>query len=419
MPSVKLTLPFVRSVTNETKNQVFYFDKNLPRFSLCVYPSGRKTFFIKYQNEFGKAQWLKVGDFRTMTLEDARDEAIELLRNIDKNKADPAKEKRAKKTAKTVAELCDWYIEEGCSHKKQSTIDSDKGRIETLIKPLLGSEPVASLTQGQIITFMNNIIKGDKVHKTEKSGKLRGVRRVRGGAGAANRTIQTLGAIMHFAMKQKLISENPVRDIDTPKGNKRDVFLTLDEIRDLGRAFRHSPLSVAHARQCDLIKLILLTGCRKSEITTLKWDYVDFVHQIFHFPDTKTGKQDRPFGTGALNLLRKLEQDRSSDWVFPSQRSNDTHMQNLLRLFNRICEATDEAGQRILNKPGLNLHALRHTFASLANEMGYSDITIAALLGHRIGTVTSRYTHTVDRTLILAANEISSAIENALGESRK
>lgn len=414
MPSMKLTLPFVRSITNESKSQVFYFDTTLPRFSLCVYPSGRKTFFIKYQNEFGKAQWLKVGDFRTMTLEDARDEAIKLLREIDKNQKDPAKEKRAKKTAKTVAELCDWYIDEGCSHKKQSTIDSDKGRIETLIKPLLGNEPVASLTQGQIITFMNNIIKGDKVHKTEKSGKLRGVRRVRGGAGAANRTIQTLGAIMHFAIKQKLISENPVRDIDTPKGTKRDVFLTLDEIRDLGRAFQYSPLSVTHARQCDLIKLILLTGCRKSEITTLKWDYVDFERQIFHFPDTKTGKQDRPFGTGALNLLRKLEQDRRSDWVFPSQRGADTHMQNLLRLFNRICEATDDTGQRILNKPGLNLHALRHTFASLANEMGYSDITIAALLGHRIGTVTSRYTHTVDRTLILAANEISSAIENAL-----
>lgn len=415
MPATRLTLSFVRSVTNTTKSQVFYFDTAFPRFSLCVYPSGRKTFFIKYQNAYKKAQWLKVGDFKTMTLEDARERATELLRQVDKNQKDPAKEKRAKKSAKTVAELCDWYIEEGCAHKKQSTIDSDKGRIDTLIKPLIGNEPVASLTQGQILTFMTDIIKGTKVQKTEKSGKLRGVRRVRGGAGAANRTIQTLGAIMHFAVKQKLIAENPVRDIDTPKGNSRDVFLTLDEIRKLGQIFKQSKLAATHPRQCDLIKLILLTGCRKSEITTLKWEYIDFDRQIFHFPDTKTGKQDRPFGTGALNLLRKLEKDKRSEWVFPSLR-NGTHMENLLRLFKRLCETTDDDGQRILIKPGLNLHALRHTFASLANEMGYSDITIAALLGHRIGTVTSRYTHTVDRTLIHAANEISTAIENALNQ---
>lgn len=413
MPVVKLTLPFVRTAPIPKDRQIFYFDYSFPRFCLCVYPSGRKTFFVKYQNEYGKARWLKVGDFKTMTLEDAREAATEILRDVDKNKEDPAKDKRTKKRAQTVADLCDWYLEDGCSHKKQSTIEGDRGRIDTLIKPLIGNEPVASLTQGQVITFMRDIIKGDKVYKHEKSGKPRGTRRVRGGNGAAARTVQTLGAIMHFAIKQGLIQTNPVKDVDTPKAQPRKVFLTLDEIRQLGKILQLPIWATLHKSQCDLIRLILLTGCRKSEITTLKWEYVDFEKQIFHFPDTKTGQQDRPFGIGALNLLRQLESVKQSDWVFPSIRGNG-HLENLLRLFKRMCETTDDKKQRILNKPGLNLHALRHTFASLAADMGYSDITIAALLGHRLGTVTSRYTHTVDKTLISAANDVSQAIENAL-----
>lgn len=413
MPVVKLTLSFVKNVDIPQGRQIFYFDNSFPRFCLCVYPSGRKTFFVKYQNEFGKPRWLKVGDFKTMTLEDAREVATEILRNVDKNKEDPAKEKRTKKKAETIADLCDWYLEDGCSHKKQSTIDSDRGRINTLIKPLIGSEPVASLTQGQVITFMRDIIKGDKVYKNEKTGKLRGVRRVRGGNGAASRTVQTLGAIMHFAVKQGIIHTNPVKDIDTPKTKSRKVFLTLDEICLLGKILHMPTWSTLHKSQCDLIRLILLTGCRKSEITTLKWEYVDFKNQVFHFPDTKTGQQDRPFGTGALNLLQQLNISKQSDWVFPSLQG-DGHLENLLRLFKHICETTDDKNQRILNKPGINLHALRHTFASLAADMGYSDITIAALLGHRLGTVTSRYTHTVDKTLILAANDVSLAIEKAL-----
>lgn len=144
----KLTLPFVKTITPPAKKQVFYFDKSFPRFCLCVYPSGRKTFMVKYQNEYGKPRWLKVGTFPIMTLEDARSAASELLHRVDKDKEDPAKTKKDKKNAKTVAELCDWYLEEGVGHKKQSTIKIDRSRIERHIKPLIGDEPIESITRG-------------------------------------------------------------------------------------------------------------------------------------------------------------------------------------------------------------------------------------------------------------------------------
>jgi integrase len=59
-------------------------------------------------------------------------------------------------------------------------------------------------------------------------------------------------------------------------------------------------------------------------------------------------------------------------------------------------------------------HTLRHSFASVAADLGMSELTIAGLLGHRIGTVTARYAHTADAVLIAAADRVASAIARKL-----
>jgi len=416
MPVVKLTLPFLKSVELPTSRQVFYFDSGLPRFGVSVFPSGRKTFFIKYQTEYGKTRWLSIGKFPLMTLEQAREIAREKLVAVDQHK-DPASDKYRKRNAKTVSELCDLYLFQGVAHKKSSTIESDRGRIETLIKPLIGDIPVENLTRGEIITMMNDIIKGNKIRKHEPSSKPRGVRRVSGGAGAATRTIQTLGAILTFAKNQGLISENFVQGIKTPKAKIRDVFLNWDEVQLLGQILSLPEIDAIHHTACNIIKLILLTGCRRGEILGLRWDYVDFENQVFRFPDTKTGKQNRPFGIAARQLLEQIQHEcpaTDENWVFPS-KTGTGHMTDLLRTFKTICSTKDPVtGRRILSKDNLTLHALRHTFASLGADLGYSEIIIAALLGHHLGTVTNRYTHTVDKSLIAAADTISTKINEHL-----
>jgi integrase len=365
--------------------------------------------------EYGRPRWLKVGNFPIMTLEQAREQARGLLRQADLKK-DPAKEKKDKKKAKTIADVCDWYLDNGVSHKKPSTIATDKGRIETLIKPLIGSEHVAALSRGQVISFMRDIIIGDKIRKLEKSGKLRGLRRVSGGEGAAVRTIQLLGAILEFAKQNELIKDNPAHGIKKPKSKVKDIFLTLDEIYALGRVLMRPEWQTLRKMETDIIKLILLTGCRKSEVLGLRWEYVDWANQVFRFPDTKTGKQNRPFGVGAMHLLREIQSRQNNGaggWVFPST-SGRGHLADLLRTFKQMCQTLDDEGQRILNKDNTTIHALRHTFASLGADMGYSDIVLAALLGHTLGTITNRYTHSVDKTLIQVADNISLKIESAL-----
>lgn len=411
MAVVKLTLPFIKSAKADT-SRTTYWDSTLPCFGLRVSPSGVKTFVIKYRNQHNQIRWYKIGNFPTLTLEQAREEAREQLRNVSRKK-DPAKDKQDAKNAKTIAELCDWYLAEGVSHKKQSTIAIDRGRIETHIKPLIGKEPVAAITQGQIITFMNDIIKGDKIRRYAKSGKPRGVSRVSGGPTAASRSVQLLGAIMEFAIKHRIIKENPAHNIETPKAKHREVFLTQDEIHALGRILERPEWHDLHKPHCDIIKLLLLTGCRRREITNLRWEYVDMQNQVFRFPDTKTGQQNRIFGLGALHLLQELAANKTSAWVFPSTRG-DGPITNPLKPLKKMLETKDADGRLLLDKPNFTIHALRHSFASVGFDMGINKALVGILLGHSQHTVTDIYIHTVDKTLVGVADKISLKIENTL-----
>ncbi|MGD9638750.1 MAG: tyrosine-type recombinase/integrase [Alphaproteobacteria bacterium] len=102
-----------------------------------------------------------------------------------------------------------------------------------------------------------------------------------------------------------------------------------------------------------------------------------------------------------------------SEWVFPSS-DNVKHLVGLPRTFKSICSMQDvETSEPFLTKE-ITLHTLRHSFASVAADMGFTELTIAGLLGHSLGGVTNRYSHNVDSSLINAADKISLRIENAL-----
>lgn len=416
MPVVKLTLPFIKTLPTPER-RITYWDMSLPCFGLRVSPSGSKTFIIKYRNQHNKIRWYKIGNCPPMTLEKARTEAREQLQNVS-HKQDPAKDKEDAKNAKTVAELCDLYMAEGVNHKKQSTITIDRGRIETHIKPLIGKEPVASLTQGQVIAFMNDIIKGDKIRRVRKSGKPRGVSRVSGGPSTASRSVQLLGAIMEFAIRHHLIKENPAHNIELPKSKHREVFLTEEEIGCLGQILSRPQWRDLHKAHCDIIRLLLLTGCRRREITNMRWDEVDFINQVFRFQDTKTGPQNRIFGKGALHLLRELEKNKTSDWVFPSTRG-DGPITNPLKPLKAMLQTKNDEGKPVLNKPNLTIHALRHSFASMGAQMGIHEDIIGLILGHKRRSVTGIYIHTIDKTLINVADRISLKIESALAGTQE
>jgi hypothetical protein len=229
----KLTKIFVDNLSNQTGDKT-YWDDTIKGLGYRIQGNSR-SWVVKYRNSNGITRKLTLGKANILTAAQARQLAQEKLAEVIHGK-DPAKEKIEAREAKTISEICDLYMLEGVSHKKASTLEIDKGRIKRHIKPLLGSQIVKTLTRGDIEKFMSDIIKGDKIRLVKNSGKRGGVSRVTGGATAASRTVQLLGAILEFAIRRNFISHNPAHGIQKPKSNKKDVFLDIDDIKNLGLA---------------------------------------------------------------------------------------------------------------------------------------------------------------------------------------
>jgi integrase len=153
--------------------------------------------------------------------------------------------------------------------------------------------------------------------------------------------------------------------------------------------------------------VIALTGCRRSEVIGLRCGEVDIEGSCLRLTDSKEGASVRPIGLPVLEYLegRRGEEQSAEDYVFPGWEDG-TPFGSFPRQWTKLFKDTDLAG--------ITPHVLRHSFASIGNDLGFTEATIAALVGHSRGTVTSRYIHTVDTALIMAADSIAGYIQGLL-----
>lgn len=407
---VKINKEFLNNILPKNYKDKVFWDDELKGFGLRV--QGQTVCYqIRYNNAYGQRKNLKLARIDKMTPMEARKRAKELFAEIIQGK-DPFIEKNKLKKTMTVSELCELYLKDGTFNKKASTLYIDCGRIEHHIKPLIGNIYITELNRAHIEKMMLDIIKGDKIKKCAKSKNKHGTIKVKGGVYAASRTVSLFGAILEFAKKRQIISENVARGIKRPTDKVRDVFLTSEEITKFGTILKCAEDNFVNSKAITIIKLLLLTGCRKNEICSLKWNYIDFTNQCFRFPDTKTGQQNRVFGKTVLEILAKIPK-LDSEWVFPATTGTG-HFTGVQKIFSEICKYTDVTAHPILAKKDFCLHALRHTFASMAVELGYTELTIAGLLGHKLRGVTNHYSHITDKNLINSADYISEHILNLL-----
>ncbi len=408
----KLSKSFVNQIKDLTYKDKTFTDDEIKKLAIRI--QGKKKSWILTYRMNGKQEKMTLGSIFERTPDDVRAEAIELIDMINKG-INPKNHRNKSNNILNVSELCDLYMAEGVAHKKESTLKIDQGRITHHIKPIIGNIRLSELNTGDIERMMIKIMNGN-VKSAQEQCKIRGRSRVTGGHEAANRTVQLLSAIFNFAINRELLDKNPAKFVKRPKTQAKETFLTPQDIKLLGVTLKR-PSYCDKKEAINAIKLLLLTGCRKDEILSLRWDFIDFDNQCFRFPDTKTGKQNRVFGIAALSLLKEIKSKNSSPWVFPATKGNG-HYVGLPKIFNRICSSKLEDSPAdsgtVFYRPDITLHSLRHTFASIANLLGYNDFTIAGMLGHRIRSTTARYSHNVDSALILAANQVSEFINNLL-----
>lgn len=375
-------------------------DGALKGFGIRVKPSGAASYLVQYRNKEGRTRRLVLGKIGTLTPEEARRLARDRLGEVSKG-ADPSAERHAVRGAMTVAALCDAYIQHAKGRLKASTLAMDQSRIETHIKPLIGALSVRGLGSQDIERMKVDILAG----KTAKDRGSRGSRRgglATGGPAVAARTIGMLGTILEYARQTlKLIDVNPSRVVKKPPERRQRRFLSSDEIADLGSAIRAAEEGGENRVALSAIRFLLLTGFRRMEALGLPRAWVDQKGRCIRLHDSKSGYQIRAIGTEALELLARVPGQPQGKWVFPAGRG-EGHFIGLPKVLQRMC---DKAGLQ-----GVTLHVLRHSFAATAAELGFSELTIAGLLGHSVSGVTARYAHVADTALIAAADRVAGQI---------
>jgi integrase len=389
------------------------WDTEVTGFAARRQKSEAVSYIVFYRTAEGRQRVFTLGKHGSpWTPDGARKEAKRVLGAVA-NGADPAEDKQSKRHAENVSQLCDLYLSDAKAGrilskrkqpKKAATLFTDESRIESHIKPLLGRRSVKSITRSDIETFMYSIAEG-KTAKKSPTGKKRGLSNVRGGKGAATRTVGLLGAIFSYALRRGMRSDNPVRGVERFADNQRLRRLRDEEYGVIGQAHRRASQENHWPPLISAAQFLMITGWRIGEVVGLKWEEVDLARRTAFLGDTKTGQSVRPLSRAACDILR--EQTTKAGLIFPAARGLGP-MTGFAKVWGRLVWLEG------LPKD-VTPHVLRHSFASLAHDLGYSEPTIACLLGHKGRSITSRYIHSADAVLLAAADAVANRTLSLMG----
>ena len=375
---VRLTDAGVGKLKPDTTEYAVW-DREVPGLGVRVRPSGHRS-FVWHGRVQGEPVRTTVGPVALMTVEDARKEALALS-------VGTAPRKRS-----GVPLFRDFVLDEWLPAYRRRCAPSSCQFANRVLKrqliPAFGRLPLDAIRRIDVERWF------DAYSRTAPGG--------------ANKALEILGQIMNAALAVGHAGTAPVKGIAKNPRPKLTRFLSAEEIERLHRVLnRLVDERPSRRQQADIVRLLLLTGCRKGEILKLQWSEVD--GDRLNLADTKTGPRKVWLSKAAQAILARQPR-AASPYVFPSPRRPDKPLSHILHLWQR---ARKEAGL-----DDVRLHDLRHTVASQAVARGVPLPTVARMLGHADPVMTLRYAHVGDRDLQAAAERIGKTIEGAMAGGR-
>jgi integrase len=386
----KLTKRSVEALRVQATNYIA-FDAELPGFGVRIMPSGKRFFLVQYRRH-GRTRRVMLGQFGPLTAEVARRRALMLLAQARSGGSDPAAERDALRQSLTVEQLGARFLKEHVAVRCKPTTQSEYRRsVELFVDPFLGKQRIRSVTTADV---------------AELHGSLSYI------PYQANRTLGVLSKMMSLAEIWGLRDRhsNPCEDIQRYPEHKRERFLSLKEVKALGRALDAAESDGSEGKYaCTAFRLLLLTGCRLSEIQRLRWEHVYLDEGELRLPNSKTGAKTVHLGAAAIALLRSLPRVEKNPFVIAGKNSG-WYLTDLQRPWRRIRSVA------VLNE--VRIHDLRHTFASGGLAVGEGLSMIGKLLGHTQVQTTARYAHLAADPVKQAADKIAERLAGALLNDR-
>lgn len=379
----------------------FVWDEEVPGLILRL-RHGSASFTFQYTYR-GRTERIGLGRFGAMTLDEARSAARTLYVEFRAGGNPAAARRESHRKRPTFAEAAELYLADlrdraaaGARRGKLSTAAEFERLLHRRILPAIGSREVESLALPEI----------EAMHRSLRSTPRQ-----------ANAALTVTSAVLGFAERRGLRPPgvNPCRLVERLKERARRHRLTLKQMSALGQALRDAEATGESPTVLLAIRLLALTGLRRSELVGhplkvrrtegagLRWGDVDLEARSLHLRDAKAGARIAPIGRAVVELLRQARPGGAAavHYVCPGEHPDAPYI------------GLDKPARRLFLRAGIEatgFHALRRTFASLATEMGYPDLLVAALLGHSKGGVTADYVIPELDPLRATADRVSSVI---------
>ena len=361
--TIKLNKRVIDGLKVEDGDAVFW-DRELTGFGIRIYASGRKIFVVQTRGPDGKPRRASVGPYVKVSVDDARRQAAEVIDRLKQGeKAFP----EPSAPEPTVADLAERYM------KVHVEVDCRPGTVETFgrvvrlyVLPELGHLRLSEVDRSHVSALHHKM--RDKPYQ-------------------ANQVRDVLAKMFRLAEAWGMMPprRNPALPIRRYKEYRRERFLSREEYRKLARVLDEAQADGSvFPSAIPAIRLLLLTGCRKNEIITLRWDDIDRTAGEIRLRDAKTGARRVPLTPAVMWVLERIPRIEGNPWVITGANPGD-HLKNLDAIWLRLRKRAGLEDVRV--------HDCRHSYASRALALGEGIPVISKLLGRRRFATTARYAH--------------------------
>jgi len=382
MVAQKLSKTVVERIAAADQDVVVW-DDALPGFGVRIKPSGVRSYIIQYRNRTtGVSKRLTIGQHGPLlTFDQAKKQARAMLADAMRGE-DPAEVRKVARRSPSVANLAADYLERHALPKKRpKSVRDDRSMLDKIILPRLGAKKVEAVGRRDI----------EAIHVAMKDRPYQ-----------ANRVLSLLSKIFNLSVEWKWRPDNPAKGIERYEEQKRDRWLSDDELRRLCAVLEDHP----NKRAANAVRLQLLTGARLGEILCSRKEDFDLRRGVWTKPSHQT-KQKRtehlPLSAQATGLTASIIEtsDPGSPFLFPGNKPGQP-LREVKKFWSTVMRQSSITNYR--------RHDNRHTYASHLVSSGLSLEIVGQLLGHTTPTTTKRYAHLADHPLRAATEQFGSKI---------